>query len=223
MIKRIHTNSLIKTTCNSGFTLVELLIVLVLSAIIMTVVYAAYTMQKRTYTAQTDVSETQQNARAGLDLFVREIRMAGYDKLTTANAGITTATATTFAFTADLNENGSVLAGPTNPDENVSLSIDPVANALTRNTGGGAQPIANNITNLEFFYTMDDGTQTLAPAQLDQIATVTISILATSPQSTPGLTAPVNYTSASLVDWTGTAQTDGFRRRFYSMEVTCRN
>ena len=177
---------------SEGFTLVELLITLVISGIIAVAIYSAYITQQRTYLAQDQVVEMQQNIRAGLMLLTKEIRMAGYDPTSLAGAGITTASAGQISFTQDITDNSS--SG--NPDGDVSdsgESIDygftpstsaanydvgrdgipdvdsdgdgvPDAMPLGRQTGGagGYQSIVENIQAIEFYYTLDNGTKALS-------------------------------------------------------------
>jgi type IV pilus assembly protein PilW len=66
-------------TNDKGFTLVEIMIALALSGIVMAAIYTAFLSQQRSYLAQEQVSEMQQNIRAGVDILTREIRMAGCD------------------------------------------------------------------------------------------------------------------------------------------------
>lgn len=61
-----------------GFTIIELLISLVLTAIIATFVFNAYINQHKVVTIQEQVAEMQQNARAAIDELTRQVRMAGY-------------------------------------------------------------------------------------------------------------------------------------------------
>jgi len=61
-----------------GFTLVELLVAMAISGIVMAAVYTAFVTQQKSYTVQDQVAEMQQNARVGLDMIAREVRMAGY-------------------------------------------------------------------------------------------------------------------------------------------------
>ncbi|MBW2645857.1 MAG: prepilin-type N-terminal cleavage/methylation domain-containing protein, partial [Deltaproteobacteria bacterium] len=63
---------------NAGFTLVELLVALAISACVMTAICSIYVSSDKVYTAQNQVVRAQQDARAGLDILGREIRMAGF-------------------------------------------------------------------------------------------------------------------------------------------------
>lgn len=153
----------------SGFTLLELLISLAIGMIVLGAIYTVFTMQNKHFTSQEQIAEMQQIARTTMDVMIREISMAGYDPnkwLPTpipANAGITSAAATSLAFTADLNENGVT----TDANENVTYAFDSANYRITRNTGGGAQPFAENIEDLAFTYYKADGiTAATLPADI---------------------------------------------------------
>lgn len=62
----------------AGFTLIELLIAMAMSACVMTAIYSLYVTSDRTCTVQNQVAQAQQDARAGIDIMGREIRMAGF-------------------------------------------------------------------------------------------------------------------------------------------------
>jgi len=85
-----------------GITLIELMIATSVLGIAVSGMYSAYRSQQKTYMIQKQTAEMQQNIRAGLDIMVREIRMAGYDPLGTADAGILTASANSIEFTMDI-------------------------------------------------------------------------------------------------------------------------
>src|SRR5512139_3571070 len=65
---------------NRGLTLVEMLVVLVLSSTIVAASYRVMIGGQKVYTVQDQVADMQQNARAALDRMTREVRMAGYGK-----------------------------------------------------------------------------------------------------------------------------------------------
>lgn len=85
-----------------GITLIELMIATSVLGIAVSGMYSAYRSQLKTFMIQKQTAEMQQNIRAGLDIMVREIRMAGYDPLGTADAAILTASADSIEFTMDL-------------------------------------------------------------------------------------------------------------------------
>ena len=206
-----------------GFTLVELLIAMAISGIIMTGVYAAFKSQQDSYLAQEQVAEMQQNIRAGLYIMTSDLRMAGYDPLTTGNYGVVSATNSKFVFTADMNEDGGSPGG-TDPETFTYELYSPSAGELSLRRIAGQSAVAENIEKLEFNYILEDDTQTVSPttAQLSDIRSVEISILAIAGHQDRNYTNNQTYTSASGVDWTP-APPDNFRRRFETMTVKCRN
>jgi len=241
---------------NKGFTLVELMITLAMTGIILAAVYATYIIQKKTYTAQDQVVEMQQNIRAAMYSMIREIRMAGYDPSTKAGATITAASVSGISFTIDLNEDEDFVAAgapPLDPNETISygfgssgtpLALDDadgdgvVDNALggaslRRNSGGGLQAIADNIQAIEFLYTLEDNSTTTTPtaAQLSEIRTITLSILARSANRDAKFVNTTRYIPASGIMWdlngaaggTGQPTNDNFRRRLLITTVQCRN
>ncbi len=203
-----------------GFTLVELMMVTLLSSLVAAGIYYMYTNQQNIYRRQEAVVDMQQNLRGGMYLIGQELRMAGYDAVGTAGAAITGATQRTISFTQDLDNDGA-LGGL---DENVALVWDIPSRRITRDTGGGAQPFIDNVDFFELVYTLDDGTETPNPAAgfLDEIRTVQISMLVRSPLEEPNL---VN----DFLDYESEFGTtiapffDNFRRRMASTTIQCRN
>ncbi|MBE9529445.1 MAG: prepilin-type N-terminal cleavage/methylation domain-containing protein [Proteobacteria bacterium] len=61
----------------SGFTLVELLIVMSILGVLMTAVFALYNTQHRMTYIEEDVVEVQQNLRMGMDSLLRDLRYGG--------------------------------------------------------------------------------------------------------------------------------------------------
>lgn len=72
-----------KTRCilfdSKGLTLIELMIVLVLSLLLMSAVYLAYQLQHRTSQVQFQISAAQQDLRAVVEIISADIRHAGAD------------------------------------------------------------------------------------------------------------------------------------------------
>ena len=154
-----------------GFTLIELLIAMAITGIVTAGIYTTYRSQQKSYVTQEGVTEMQQNLRAGINIMVREIRMAGYDRQNIGGLGILDVSHrdinnnidTTFTgngaiqLSADFNNNG-VLDG----DETISFSVcdspigAPDGNPdLARNNGGGRQLLAENIEALGLAYAFD--------------------------------------------------------------------
>lgn len=234
--------------CN-GFTLVELMITVAISGIIITAIYSAYISQQRTYLAQEQVAEMQQNIRAAIDMMEREIRMAGYDVNGDAGAGIAEASVGRFGFTQDITDSsGAALEGDgrlDGPNEAITFGFsiaddadqDGIADAgaaplgrLDPNfTGGNFEPIAENIQALVFYYTLKNGTMTTTPATLADIRSVQVSILARTGRPDQNFTNNMTYTPASGTPWdlngaaAGNAANDNFRRRLFVTTIKCRN
>jgi len=245
---------------SAGFTLVELMITLVISGFIVAAIYSAYLSQKRTYNAQDQVAEMQQNLRAAVTTMVQELRMAGYDPALSANATIVAPTTVSgVRFQQDITNaagtaadgDGTVNALPASRNEDITYGfaaaddadgdgvVDNAAGSASfrRNTGSGLQPIAENIQAVEFLYTLKaSAAGTIPPpttsptaAQLSDIRTVTISILARAAKRDAKYINTQSYTPASGTVWdlngaaAGTAANDNYRRRMLITTVQCRN
>jgi type IV pilus assembly protein PilW len=72
----------------AGFTLVEILVGLGLASVVMVVVVGIFTTMGRSFTTQNVAADAQQLTRAGVELMIQEIRMAGLDPSGNANATI---------------------------------------------------------------------------------------------------------------------------------------
>jgi type IV pilus assembly protein PilW len=168
---------------NKGLSLVELMIAMAVSFIIMGVIYNTYQAQQRSYTAQHLSVEMQQNIRAAMSLMKKEIRMAGYDPITsdgidndadtnvdeadeTSNAGILSAAGNLIEFSFDNDADGSVdtisnehlTYSFTTGDADLDGIADAGAESLSRiDTGGGlTEVIAYDIEGIAFAYAFDD-------------------------------------------------------------------
>lgn len=243
----------------AGLTLVEMLVAVAISGILVVAIYTAYVVQQKSYVVQEQVAETQENLRAAMFRLLSEIRMAGCDPTQKSGAGILQATRTSFRFTSDLggaapntNEADGIIGAPgTNEDITFGMSAAndadgngiadggvigadwSVPGTLGRNTGGGLQPAAELIDALEFNYILADGTSTTAPAALNDIRSVQVSLLARGARPDPDAKFFDNatYTTASGQVWTpGDTNGDGvrevrdnFRRRFVIVTIQLRN
>lgn len=125
-----------RTSCQfsgSGFTLVELLIALLVSTLVVGAVYVLFTTQQNHYVAQSQVTEMQQNIRAGATMMESDMRMVGYDPegagtatfalldIRKRNSSYTVAGSgdSAIQFSVDLNEDGSL----DDPDEIITYSL----------------------------------------------------------------------------------------------------
>ena len=224
-LKKKSINCFIMRSKESGFTLVEIMIAMLISGIVMTSIYSAFQSQQNTYIAQEQVAEMQQNIRAGLNIMMKEIRMAGYDPTENAGATITAASNNSISFTMDSNGDGDTSG---DSGEVITYSLYTTTegiNALGRKNPTINQAVAENIEQLEFYYTLDGGTQTLTSAVPSQIRSVRISILAKAGKSDRNFKNTKTYLPGSNVDL-GTQwgpYNDNFRRRLLITTVQCRN
>jgi type IV pilus assembly protein PilW len=149
---------------DSGFSLVELLIVVAITGIVMTGIFAVFRAQQKAHLTNSQTVEIQQNLRAGLYMIERDARLAGYSPSANTGATITQATRTRFRFTWDDNEDKDV----DDPGEDIAFGMGPTHDAdddgeaddgmgtLGRSLDGGAfNPIANNIQAIAFAYAFD--------------------------------------------------------------------
>ncbi|MBW2058342.1 MAG: prepilin-type N-terminal cleavage/methylation domain-containing protein [Deltaproteobacteria bacterium] len=61
-----------------GFTLIELIVAMAVAGIVLAGAYEVFRAQQRTYMAQDQVAEMQQNARAAMNLLTKDLRMVGH-------------------------------------------------------------------------------------------------------------------------------------------------
>jgi prepilin-type N-terminal cleavage/methylation domain-containing protein len=165
---------------HKGFTLIELLVAMGLSLMVLSAVYGVYRVQAHTVRAQEFKMEAQEDARAALDMMVREIRNLGFfsSGVTCTSVPILTATTTTFQFVYDVN--GDCLYTGTvatvGADENVTYAL--TGGNITRAVNGGAaQPLtAGNVTNIILFTYFDNaGIATTTLANIKRV-NITISV-----------------------------------------------
>lgn len=241
--KRSRVFVMVSPVCHTmgdrGFTLVELMIAMAIGGMVMAAVMTAFLSQHRTYLAQDDVVEMQQNTRVAMDMLARDIRSAGYNPNNIGDSvGITTVgiTAPTGSAPNSGVPTGGVAAiltfsrdDGTGVLETIAYSLydafefaappsnDGIVDDLGRDEGGGRQVVAENISRIEFLYLDKDGSATDV---LDNIRSIQVSILVqTSRADTNGPFAQT-YTTPSGTVWTSTA---GFRSRYLTTTVQCRN
>jgi type IV pilus assembly protein PilW len=207
---------------DQGFTLTELLVAVVLSAVIMASIGYVYHTQQKSYLVQENLAAAQQNIRAAMYFMEREIRMAGCDPTLGSGAGITTADNNAIAFTSDLNGDGDVI----DPNEDVTFSLDAADDQIERN----GQPIAENIDALHFVYlngaappsVLDDDGMGNVTTSINQIRSVQVTVVAKTGRADPGYTDTKSYTNQQGQTILG-AQNDPFRRRQLHATIKLRN
>ncbi|MCL2791203.1 MAG: prepilin-type N-terminal cleavage/methylation domain-containing protein [Desulfobulbus sp.] len=209
-----------------GFTLVELLVATAVGGVLMGAVMTAFLSQHETYIVQDDVVEMQQNARVAMDMLTRDIRSIGYDP------GSFGAALKTPGIGADGATQGLVFTrwhDDTAAMQEVEYAlIDAFASVggndgrvddLGRRLGTEAlQPVAENVSQLEFRYLDGDGNPTSLP---NNVRAIQVSIMVESAnQATKAMPPPQTYTTPGGQQWT---PADGFRSIFLTATVRCRN
>lgn len=217
---------------SGGFTLVELIITMLLAGIISISIFSAYRAQQRSYMVQDQVTEMQQRVRAGVYLMVKEMRVAGYDPNLANVAGITTADPDELEFTFVSDDDGEDNDGDATvdePNELKTIKFDTYdaygdgTNDIGRTVGGTTRVLIENIDVLEFYYTLEDGTQLTNPtsAQHEDIRMVQINILVRASIPDEEFNNSFTYVFDSGTSWT--APGDKFRRRLLTSTVQFRN
>jgi type IV pilus assembly protein PilW len=230
-----------------GFTLIEILIVLAIVGMMMSAVYAVHIANIRAIDVEAERVEIQQDQRISLDFITRQLRMAGYDKEESLLPKLEDARSNFIYYTADFNADGDV----DDAGEHVAFCIYDSAGSgrmLSYITGSnddvgkvgsttGALAIGHTHTNqphqpfapiqdLEFFYTLKDGTTTTAPTtmQLEDIRSVAVTIVTRADTPDPRWTDNTVYIPASGDAFNnGDAYGDNFRRRMMTANIRFRN
>jgi len=150
-----------------GYTLQELLVAIPLGMLILSGVTTVFVSQSRSYHAQEQLNEMQQNARAAMDIMVREIKMAGYDPTDIPGfVALPTTSATQIRIVANIVDTNNVT---TDDNEDITYTYDAANDLIQRTVGGTTTTLAENISDLEFEYLDENGTVTAVTAEIRQI------------------------------------------------------
>lgn len=225
----------IEIHCNEkGFTLTELLVAMAIGLIVMASIGYVYQTQQKSYFAQEQIAEMQQNLRAAMFYMERDIKMAGYDPTGNSGASIMIANTAELQFRVDENGDGN-FSNPSPPPTNDSneqlryaltndANKDGIADGSPchlgrENWSGGLQTIAENIDALDFVY-IDEGGNTTTT--LSEIRSVQITIVARTGEGAQGF---INNTTYSNQQGTPiyTAPGDNNRRMSLTTIIKCRN
>ena len=184
-----------KSRTASGFTVVEVLVSLAIMSIVFGAVYQSFDIFNRSYTKENVKAGVQQRTRIGIDLMVRDIRLAGLDPLGTANAQIITADADNIQFSADLNYDGDV----NDPFENTTYALNGDLLRQTSDLGSGfvTDTLLDNIDVLAFTYLDASDTPMAVPVgSTEDIRTVIVSLTMQRPAGRDG---PISRTYTARV------------------------
>ena len=179
----------------SGFTLMELLVSMSIGMVVLAAVAKTFTVQSRQNTAEEQVAQMQGNARAALDLMVREIQMAKYNPAGTAfsSAYGVTYSASQLEVKADMDGNGTISTS-SGSVEDIIYARDAANNYITRKLGSGtAEIVADNITAFTFAYYDANGSAVTSSGNSGNIRKVTINITARTAKPDPSYTSNSGY------------------------------
>ncbi len=148
-----------------GFTLVELLVVMAISAVLLTATFTAFIGHENVTQRARQTITNREDARAALHMMATEVQMTGFAHLggtncitnrttVAAGAAFTTAAAGTLGFSIRKDLSIPVDGDCDDPgeQENITYAYDAANSRITRNTGGGPQPFLDNVTALSFQY-----------------------------------------------------------------------
>lgn len=208
---------------DSGFTLVETLVTLVVATIMMALIITSYWAQTRSSRDKQMIVEMQQNMRSAMFFLERDFKMAGYDddfQDLASNTSVTTATATVFAFQSIDDTTGNIVTVTYSLADHLG---DGDLDLQKQIDAGTPMPIAQNIEAIEFFYTLRDGTQSTTPAaaDLDEIRSIGVSVLARGNTTSFADESTISFTTLSGAVWG--PFNDGIRRQIITTTVNCRN
>jgi len=210
----------------SGYSLVELLVALVISLIVMGGIYLTSISQERNLQIEDRIAELQANLRAGMYILERDLRLAGYDPLCISppcyNVGFINASSTSLTF--------KMRKPDTNAIQTISykLSNKKLGRAVD---GSGYQPLILNVDAVNFVYLDKNGTPLSTPMSsldpnLKKIKVIEVTIVAHSAIEDPNYTSPTtpfkNLQKENNIIFTPLAN-DHYRRRSISSRILCRN
>jgi type IV pilus assembly protein PilW len=146
-----------RLSASMGLTLIELMVAMTVGMVVLGALTTTLILQRKAYAIQEQVVEMTQTARAAMDIIGREVRMAGYcnpeipmqrNHSAEPNfVGIPVSSSRLEIF-ADLTGDGDT----SDMNEHIIYTFDPKMQMIRRNTGGGAQPFAENIEAFSFQY-----------------------------------------------------------------------
>ena len=177
-----------------GFTAIELMISLAILSIALSSIYSLYMSFIRTCTNEGVKIRVQQSVRSGLDMMIRDIRLAGLDPEGTGDFGIIAVTPQRIQFTADRDMDGEL----DDADATDGIDLPDMENMAYEYDGSGTlkmflykadgnpeteEVMAENVTDLTFtYYNSNDDTT----SNLDEIRTVDIQMTVQKPSGKDG-------------------------------------
>ena len=113
-----------RSTRQSGFSLVELMITMMITIVLLAAVYTIYGSLSRSYTTQNVSAEVQQSIRAALDLMSEDIMMAGLDPQNSGNFGFESSGSNLISFRFDSADAGNLFNGARDAQEWITYEFN---------------------------------------------------------------------------------------------------
>ncbi len=172
-----------------GFTAIEMLISMAILSLTLASIYSLYISFVQQCTRESVKINVQQRVRSGLDMMIRDIRMAGLDPSATGDFGIVAATSQRIQFTADRDMDGELDDADTSDGidvqdiEHIAYEYDGTQNlSLNLYKADGtlvfSDRVVTNVTGLTFTY-FDSAN--VATSTAEDIRTVDIQMTVEKP------------------------------------------
>ncbi len=235
-------------TRQTGVSLIELMVSMVISLILILGVVSIYVTSKRSYSLQDGVSRAQENVRFSMDILLHDLRMAGYPKnnvnlsepivvaaTSTYDGGGNASDAISLQFESATDCLGQPTPANSCGSKNCAVnkySVD-ASNNLVCLGNGGATPdvIAEGILNMQILYGLDTDTpadglankyvkwSSILATERDKIVSVRIGLLSKTTTEAASTTVSKGY---QVLDQ-GVAVTDNRIHNVYVNTVVLRN
>jgi prepilin-type N-terminal cleavage/methylation domain-containing protein len=175
----------------SGFTLVEIMVVIAILPIVITAIYGVFAAVNRSCTNNEVSAEVMQYMRTSIDFMEQDIRMAGLDRFDSADAGIepfTNPENTYLRFTADRNMSGAIEMADF---EDITYEYDAANQRLRQCLYEGAaeedcDTLAENVTAFQFAYFDENDSLLAAPIDPSLVRTVQVTMTIEQPAGRAG-------------------------------------
>jgi prepilin-type N-terminal cleavage/methylation domain-containing protein len=160
---------------DSGFTMIELLLVIGVISIVMGAVVGSFDNMSRFFTRENVKADTQKKARFGLDFMIQDLQLAGLNPHGVAGGGILVATPTSLQLASDLNFDRDF----SDPFETVTYSLN--GTRLEHTSHLGIETLVQDVSDFSFTYFDANGNVLPAPVNLAEIRSIGVSITLSSP------------------------------------------
>jgi len=156
----------------AGFTIIEFMIAMAITTAVLGATVGLATQIQQAYTSDLDNVAVEQEVRYSLDWITRYIRSAGSNPYSCVPFQAIWIDPNgndeddDVRVQADINQDGTD-GDCTDPEEDVTIALDPANDVITLDTGAGAVAMTDPIiTNLEFTYLDENHNPTTAEAQI---------------------------------------------------------